>query len=345
MDQAEFKQRFDEMVNAAEKIYITAHEKPDDDAVASVLGVYAYVSRVLGKDARVIMTGEPTGAWKERDEQKTLEWSSDFMSISSEADLAIFMDGSNYKRFGQSVDSFDSSKTKSICIDHHPGEPDKFDLVFQDTTASAAAQLVYELFFADTDLDKDVAEDLMYGIIADTGNFKYVDASRSRVLGVAEEILNKSGLDIQPLADIVERITEKSFSAVKVLIKNTVNTELEGIPGLTYSFLSWQDVQNLDLVGSKGASAFYLANFLRKIEGHKWGFVVRAESPVKYSISFRASPNVVNVRELAMQMNGGGHVLAAGGEFIADNPNVTVEEVCQKILDKIAEMKDQIIVK
>lgn len=345
MDKKEFKQKFDQMVSATEKIYITSHEKPDDDAVASALGTYAYVTRVLHKPARVLVTGEATEIWKERDEQNSLEWVPDFLEVAHEADLVIFLDGCEYSRFGKLEESFDPKKTKTICIDHHPGEPDKFDLIFQDTSAAAAAQIVYEIFFSESEIDKDVAEDLMYGILADSGNFKFVDSYKSRVLGVAEDILNKSGLNIQLLSDTIERISEKAFEAVKVFVNNTTNMTIPGVPPLTYSFISHEDAVLVDKANSKGSSSFYMFNFLRKIEGHKWGFVVRPESPTKYNISFRSSPNVVNVRELAMKFNGGGHILAAGGEYVAEDTSITAEDVCKIILKTIEENKDQIVVK
>lgn len=336
MEKQEFKQKFDEMVSDAEKIYITCHEKPDDDAIASALGTYAYVTRVLNKPAQIIITAEATDIWKRRDEQGVLEWTENFFDVMNGAHLVIFLDASSYTRFGQPGDNFDPLKTKTICIDHHPGEPDKFDLIFQDTTAGAAAQLVYELLFTEG-IEVDVAEDLLFGILADTGNFKFVDATKSRVLGTVEEILNRSNLNIQIIADILERISEKAFESVKIYVQNTKNVEIPGIPPLTYSFISYEDAEKVDKANSKGSSAFYMFNFLRKIEGYEWGFVVRPETSTKYNISFRSSPGVMNVRELAMKFGGGGHVLAAGGELIVEDASVTVEQVCERILKVIAE--------
>jgi nanoRNase/pAp phosphatase (c-di-AMP/oligoRNAs hydrolase) len=94
----------------------------------------------------------------------------------------------------------------------------------------------------------------------------------------------------------------------------------------------------------KGGSVAYMVYFLRKIGGYGWGFVVRPVNEKEFSLSFRALPGTVDCQKIAQAFNGGGHKLAAGGEYKTDQ-KTSAEEVCRLVIERIKEIKNEITVK
>lgn len=340
MNKSDFKQKFDELVTSAENIMITTHVRPDADAISSAVATAKYISS-LGKSAQIKISGEETDVWDWVAGASEILWVEDALVEANSHDLAIFLDGSEYSRFGEAETGLREDLTK-ICIDHHPGEPDKFDLLFQEPKYSATAQMVLDLLFTHY-VEQETAHALLVGILGDTGGLRFVSPERAFVLEDVKYLVETAGVDIQTITNKFDTMSEEVLEIMKILITNIVNVELPGLPPLTYSCLPVSEAEKHNQADVKNATGSFMFNFIRKVEGHPWGFILRPDNDKNFSVSFRALPDSVNVRELAIQFDGGGHVLAAGGELHFDEPK-TSEEVCEIILAKIVEVKNKIII-
>lgn len=343
MDRAEFKTKFTEMVQAAGNVVITTHVRPDGDAVASALSMQMYLQNHLGLKSEVVITGAQTDIWDKWDTEGVIQWVSDALKVCAEADLVIALDGAEYKRFGYDPDKLAKSTAKKICIDHHPDEPDQFDLIWKDDTAVAAAQLVFELLYKDEKVSVAEAEMLVLGILSDTAILRYISPNRARVLGEVEELVGVGNIDIQLLATEIEQVSQEEFEVARECMQNTRNVDVDGLPGFTYTFLDYDFYTKYDPEMGKRGTLIFMLHFLRKIEGYGWGFVLRPVTEKEYSLSFRALPSTVDCQKIAQAFNGGGHKLAAGGEYKTEQ-KTSAEEVCKLVIEKIKGIKDEVTV-
>lgn len=339
MQNAEFKQKFDEMVGSAEKILVTTHEKPDPDAIGCVLAVREYlVSNFSGKEVQVTISGAKTKAWDFLSAAKHIVWVEDVFAELEKFDLAIFLDASQLSRFTPNEPP-EKLDIKSICIDHHSNEPDNFDLIFLDSTAVSASELVYEALFQDSEeLSKEVAEIIMTGIIGDSGSFRFVGPRNVRVLSTARELVERAQLEIKPVVLNTIKIDRQQFELMQILVKNIYFVEAaNGIPAFVYSYFPKEVLNSgVEMQLIKLTKNSFLFDYIGKVTGYDWGFVANPQSETVWGISFRSGPGGPNVKLLANKLSGGGHIFAAGGEIEVDS-GLGAEAVCEKVISVIRE--------
>lgn len=344
MTKAEFKVKFIAMVQAAERIVITTHIRPDGDAISSALSMQMYLQDHLKKESRIVISGSQTATWDKWDKERVIEWVPDALKLYSEADLVIALDAPEYGRFGYEKDEFSKSGVSKICIDHHPDVPDKFDLLFQDSNGAATAQLLYEIFLQEEEVGEHLATILMMGILADTGSFRFVSPQKSRVLDVVRDLVNKGGVEIQTLVSELDKVSLEDMEVIKTCVENFRFESVPGMTGIAYSFLEGSEATDADPEAIKMATRQFMYSFLLRVEEHGFGFMVRPITGKEFSLSFRALPGTVDCQRIAQAFNGGGHKLAAGGEYVTDE-NMSAEEVCKLVIEKIKGIKDEIIAK
>jgi nanoRNase/pAp phosphatase (c-di-AMP/oligoRNAs hydrolase) len=249
-----------------------------------------------------------------------------------------------WNRASYTPELIDPGKFTTICIDHHPNEPDPFDLDLSDVNAASATQRVYTLFLRDekeTLVIPEIAKLLMYGLLADSGSFRYVNVAKADTLMIAHELVKLGNLDIQLLEDDIEQLSVEEFEVVQTYVRNMKNIELSGIPPLSYSFIPRDYYGKYSEGVLKNAGMRFKHLFIRQIKGHNWGFVVSPYANGEINVSFRSKPGAPNIRDLAVLFGGGGHIRAASG-FYDPRPgeeNIDSEEVCQRVIEVIKNTK------
>ena len=334
---SKFTQKFIQLVEEANSIVITAHTSPDDDSVASVLGVYAYMKRIFpSKKTRIIYSGDKVRRYSVFKNYDLIEFVPDMTDHLGNADLLIMLDGSQYSRFTQKPEVLREFKGKTVCIDHHSSPIDKFTLTLVDPTSPSNAEIIYRCFFRDSIEQKEI-EIILLGILGDTGVFGYLKPNQLGTFDTAKRLLKHGGIEIQEFLSRYSTIQEKAFEIVRELIKNTKNTKVDGWPPHTFTFITreWFETGKYTDAETSEATHLYMTTFLRTLEGHGWGFVVSPETDGTCGISLRSLPGSVNVRDMMEKMQlGGGHDRAAGGTFKPSNPGerVKVEDCIAKVV-------------
>jgi len=328
--------KIDLILRQSKNVLITSHLQPDPDAICSALGMYDYVLKEY-PDLKVdcYMNGEKLEAYSGLKNYDNIKWISELADVVNNYDTLVFTDGSQTSRFTNKVDSIDLTKFKTICIDHHKNEFSKFDAMVLEPDEPSASQLIYKYFFRDSRhlVDSYVAEVLLTGILSDTGMLKFIRSNSLSTFDYVKELIEISDLDLKMIEDKYFSLTASDWDIISELIKNIVKVDNVSKPFL-YSYLpiEFLDKYSLNLV-KQGKSKFQML-FATSIDKYKWSFVASPSSSTKINLSFRSSPGVVNVRQLAENFGGGGHDLAAGGELsIIENEPFT--NVCLKIVDKI----------
>ncbi len=323
-----FIKEFDKQTTSAKDIVITAHISPDDDAISSVLSVYAYLTKhrkVSSSKVRMIFTGKETDRWKYFKNFEKVEFVDDLANELVSTDLLIALDGSGWYRFSKK-ESIRQFEGYTICIDHHPNPEDKHDLHLVATNYTACAEILYLLFFKNLNFDKDTAETLFLGIWGDTGGMRFVRPDEEDAFPIVGNLINKFGINIQTLTAQYQKIDMNIFSLITALMKNTEIKKVEGWPAFQWSYLEPKYLKKGYTDNQyKTGYHMYMDQYLRMIEGADWGFVVIPKEGGVCGISFRSLPQSVNVRKIAEAINGGGHDRAAGGEIKVRNPKKAFE--------------------
>lgn len=331
--------KFQEIIKSSQKILITSHKFPDWDAVCSLLSMYDYLSKAYPEKDYGLYFSEknPYESFNFLKNYEKIQWVEDIVSVINNFDTFIFLDGNTLNRFAHKEEKINLTKFKSICIDHHPGEPDNFNLSIIEINQASCSQLIYKTFFRGRNelLDREVAETILTGILGDTNTFSYINSAKSDTLLYGKELLDIGNFDLQTLELRLSQSTVREFELLRILINNTKNITIQGKPQLTYTFLPLSYFGRYSKEEIRNASAKYKNAILRQVNKHNWGFVITPDYEDTLGISFRSTPGAPNVQKLAQAFNGGGHVMAAGGSYEIDDKVKDSEDLVELILEYI----------
>jgi nanoRNase/pAp phosphatase (c-di-AMP/oligoRNAs hydrolase) len=319
---ANFVSAFFTLAEKSNHIVITGHESADDDSLSSVLSIFhLLISRYPEKNIRMCYTGEAENRFAIFQNYSQIEFSEDMANILGKTDLLIMLDGGDFGRFSHHPEIL-KKIPHTICIDHHASQPDSFSLSLIIPTSPACSQIVYQTFFANQKIDKNLAEIFLWGILGDTGNLVYLKPFQIDTLAIIQKLLEISQIEIQEFLAGYQSISQKILSVVLEFIKNTRFITIAGWPPLQYSFIDQDYMKSNQLSDNQISEAGHLygSEYVRTITGYTWGFVLTPRSDGNVNISCRSLPKSVNVRILMEKMKiGGGHDRASGGTFVRGN--------------------------
>ncbi len=187
--------RFQAFLEQQDRILLTTHENPDGDGTGAMLGLAHYL-RSLGKQVRIVVSPALPGFVKFMDAEG---WVESFDPQGAHRDLAgwpsawVLVDASEPHRMGPLLPLFQATRARRVCLDHHLKEaPEGFDEEFTDPSASASAELVYDLAAGRMarPLPLAMAEALYAGVVDDTGNFRFSNAT-AKVHRLAADLIEQ----------------------------------------------------------------------------------------------------------------------------------------------------------
>ena len=166
------------------KVVITAHQKPDPDAMGSSLGLFHFL-RQFGHEVQVI---SPTnwaaflnwmpGCEHVLDFERENEKSVRFLE---EADWIFCLDFNTLSRTKKMLPVLEQSKALKILIDHHrEPQTEKFQWGISDTGKSSTSEMVYDFICNSGHPDKvnmEIMQCLYAGLIGDTGSFRFASST------------------------------------------------------------------------------------------------------------------------------------------------------------------------
>ena len=162
------------------QIAITTHQKPDADAMGSVLALKHFLVQ-FGHQVSVVsptnwagwvnwMPGVKEVIDYEQDRQKA-------DAVLNKAEWLFCLDFNIFYRTKTMTEKLKEMKCVKILIDHHQ-EPDQasFDYGVSDTSKSSTCEMVYDLIIASGQADKinnEISECIYAGVVGDTGSFRF----------------------------------------------------------------------------------------------------------------------------------------------------------------------------
>jgi phosphoesterase RecJ-like protein len=299
------RERVLERIREDSRFVLAAHERPDGDALGSLVGMHGLLS-ALGKDSLIFIAPD--------DLPLPLEYrffAPEGMIQTAPADVAertvVFLDCGNIDRNSASV-LHDGKHL--LNIDHHHDNTRFGTLDHVVPGASCTAEIVWDLMRClDVRPTPAVAQALYVGLITDTGRFMYENTG-PRAHEMAADLIG-AGVDVQAVyRQLYEEIPEGKLSLLALALAQVRRFDSGG---LTLAALSAGDF------GKAGAEESYsegIIDHLRAVQGTKVAALVReltsGERKGQYKVSLRATDDDVDVSVIARAQGGGGHRRAAG---------------------------------
>jgi phosphoesterase RecJ-like protein len=294
--QADAARSISNMLKKSKSVMITAHLRPDGDAIGSVVGM-GLALKAGGKKTQLVLK-DPIPV-----RYRFLKGTESILHAPKEAfDLSIALDCGDLPRLGD----FFKDQKPDINIDHHITNENfaRVNLVMPEQVATSAilAEYLPQWGFP---LDTDSASALCMGLLTDTNGFRIPTVS-PETLELAARLMRQGA----PLPEIYQQsLTSQSLQTSKLWGLALTKLQLEN--GLLWTSITNQD---RELAGYNGRDDAEITNFLTSVEGCKVAILFNEQSAEKVKVSWR-SRNHVDVAKLAQHYNGGGHPNAAGAEI------------------------------
>ena len=306
-------EQFYPILNQPFKAVITAHQKPDGDAMGSMLGLYHFLKQ-LGHEVTVI---SPTNWAQFLDWMPGVEQVIDFEANKNEAseivaaaDYVFCLDFNILHRTKHLEPIIRDSKALKILIDHHQ-QPDNpsFAYGISDVKMSSTCEMIYDFIVQSGHsnlINIDIATCLYTGLMTDTGSFRFPSTTAS----VHKIVAHLKELGLQH-AKIHENIYDNSTEGRLKFMGNAFLNRMTVLPEFKTAVMAIpkSDIYKFEL---KTGDTEGLVNYLLSIEGIKFAAIlIDREEERKWS--FRSKGNFdVNIFART-HFEGGGHANAAGG--------------------------------
>jgi bifunctional oligoribonuclease and PAP phosphatase NrnA len=299
------RERVLERIREDSRFVLAAHERPDGDALGSLVGMQGLLS-ALGKDSVMFVAPD--------DLPLPLEYrffALDGLIQAPPVDVAertvVFLDCGNIDRNSASV-LHDGKHL--LNIDHHHDNTRFGTLDHVVPGASCTAEIVWDLMHGlGVGPTPAVAEALYIGLITDTGRFMYENTS-PRAHEMAADLIG-AGVDVQT---VYRRLYEEMPEGKLALLALALGQVCRFDAGeLTLAALSAEDFRKADAEESYSEG---IIDHLRAVQGTKVAALVReltsGERKGQRKVSLRATDDDVDVSVIARAQGGGGHRRAAG---------------------------------
>lgn len=301
-----------EIIAEAKKIAVVTHIGPDGDALGALTAVGLYL-RSLGKSVTL---------YCESDIPRRFDFlaliDSVQKNVPSDAvyDLLIAVDCGDVERMGRPFTSISTPPLGLINIDHHITNTRFGTVNVVGETAVSATEVLFEIFDEmGVEIKPDLATSLLTGLVTDTLAFRTVGVT-GNTLKIAGALVDAGG-ELGMIT--MQTMTLKSPSTL--LLWKIGMSKVRFSDGLYWIAISKGDRKKANYLGL-GASG--LVNFLADIEDAAMGCVLMEADDGTLRVSFRCRPPF-DVAEVAINLGGGGHALAAGCKL--DGPFAKAEKM------------------
>ncbi|MBM6617476.1 DHH family phosphoesterase [Bacillus suaedaesalsae] len=311
------KEQILEAIERFDTIIIHRHVRPDPDAYGSQVGLAEILKESYPKKSIYVVGKEEESL----SFLKTMDTVTDDMY---EGALVIVCDTANKERI---CDNRYHLGSLLIKIDHHPNEDPYGDILWVNTNASSASEMIYEFYLYGKDkgltLNQEGARLIYAGIVGDTGRFLF-PSTNVHTFKYAGELV-EYGFDFTSIYE--------NLYTTKVNVAHLSGYVLQNFtlsPNGVGSMVIKKDILGKYNVTPSVASG--LVGSLGSISGIKaWVFFVEEEDQIR--VRLRSKGPVIN--KIAAKYRGGGHPMAAGASIYsweeAEEVMADLEQLCDPI--------------
>lgn len=323
-------EKIKQILENSNSILIITHKGPDIDAFCSVL--------ILLQALKKIYPEKNIQAEARQTPSINLPTMKDINIVekidNTSFDTLVITDAGSVQLCTDESDNVDITNKQVIIIDHHDTilEHDENVLLINNNASSATEEIITilkNIYKEKFIITEDIAQLTQYGIVADTGRFLY-DITTPNSLRICAEMMEISPIDMEEFVYKNEKFPREATLAIQEYLKT-----LTIIGDMAYMYID-RDIttQNSDLrKGVSEAQAFLRDKYLRFIQGVHWGFIIKPSNTAddEWFISFRSTNGYQDVKVIAEELGGGGHMYASGVPMKANS----IEEVLERTLNVV----------
>jgi phosphoesterase RecJ-like protein len=301
-----------DLLSRSQSVLVLTHQRPDGDALGSMLGL-AHMLRASGKKAYPVLAEGMSSVFR------YLPGSGEVRSeLPGAYDLTILVDCADRERI--SLPESASALPIDLLIDHHVtnGRFAKINLV--EPGAASTAEYIADLAGGlNLTIPREAATCLMAGVVTDTLGFRTPNTG-IHTLEVAVALIRAGA----SLSESVERtLHRRSFASARYWGAGL--SRLARDEEIVWTSLTLADRAAAGYPGRDDAD---LVNILSSIDGHEVAVMFIEQDGGKIKISWRVVAGL-DVTSLAISFGGGGHP-AASGAIIAGGLDEVREEVLRR---------------
>ncbi len=308
-----------EAIRKASSIAILSHYSPDPDAFGSSCGL-ALALRASGKTVSIINQDGPVEKLAFIPGANTI-----LASLNGNFDLLIVCDCGDIKRVGESLEDAVKAHPAVINLDHHASNDCFGNIHLLDETASSSAELVLELIeFLTITIDSSIATALLFGMVADTGSFRYSSTSAHTLESAAR--LVRHGASLHKVCD--QLFSQASLTTIRLHAEVLSSLRLLEDSKVCVLVVPPEMVQRLS---ARSEDSEGLVEKGRDIQGVRVSALIRWVDDL-WRISLRSRDPRWDVSVVAKEFGGGGHKAAAAFRWRNSLP-----ELEAKLLPRLCE--------
>ncbi len=289
-----------QLIDSAERILLTMHERMDGDDGGSVLALALHLEKQGKNITLAIKKGVPPSL-------KFLPGSEKIADDIDHADFDLLITCGCSTKDRSGSENIINLKIPTINFDHHPDNTLFGDVNVVDSAKSSVAELVYDFFvFHNWTITHEVATCLLTGIITDTGGFMHSN-TQSSTLKAAATLLKKGA---QTAKIIRHTFKGKNANILKAWGKAMENSFYDAKHKIIYGIMTQKDLAELGELPQAAFEGF--AETLNTFPGARFAMFLRQDGDIIKG-SLRSDPyKKTDVSEIAKIFGGGGHKMAAG---------------------------------
>jgi len=308
-----YKEVWEKIMNA-KSIVLVSHIHPDGDTLGSSLGLYS-VLKELGKRVSLFNATK-------NELPREFDFLEGYSKIQNKFpkffDLIISCDSASLDRL-----QIEKTSCTLMNIDHHKSNTDFGDYNIVIPTASSAGMVVYKILKSNNvKIPKASATALYTSLVEDTNFFRYggVDAS---TLDAASDLL-KCGANPELIAKKIR--SRQSLAKTRLIAYMLSNFHLH-VNGMVASIVF--DNTILEETGARRSDTKNIVSMLRDIVNVKVSFMFLEEKN-SFKVSLRSDGDI-DVSNIALSYNGGGHKGAAGFNIEKSSLETTHNDIIERI--------------
>ncbi|MBE6837586.1 MAG: bifunctional oligoribonuclease/PAP phosphatase NrnA [Ruminococcus sp.] len=304
-------------LESCDNVTILTHKSPDGDTLGAGFALCRYL-RLQGKKANVVNSDPLPERYS-----FLYDWYEPMKFVEK---TVIAVDIADTKLLGHNLEEYAEEGRIDLCIDHHVSNKYYAKYTYVNASASAACQIIYELFrYIGASIDKTIAKCLYTGIATDTGCFKYENTTSAAHIAVSE--LMKYNIDYAS----INRNMFDVKSRARIRIEQAVTNNMEFFFDDRCAVIVIT-AQMMEESGMEPAEFDGLASIPLQVEGVEMGITIKQRHENVWKLSVRTTDNI-DASKFCQKFGGGGHIRAAGCELTG-----TLDEVKEIIRNNASEL-------
>ncbi len=288
-------------------IALFCHVRPDGDTMGSAFALKKALEK-LGKTVEVFCDD----SFPEKYNFLGLRFSTNY---SGNFDALVAVDCAELTRMGNYAFKFSGKNTFNI--DHHISNTRYAEYNYISEKASNAENIFDLITELDIELDNEIANLILLGIVTDTGGFAHKNVTDS-TLSTASKLLG-FGADLNYIMYNSIKAQTKNRADLFAFVMSKLRFFFDGQLGI--ATVMKKDIEKFQ---AKSGDTEGFIDFVMNIDTVKVGICLMQVTERSFKASFRSKG--VDVNEIATLFGGGGHKLASGCQISGE-----YEEIVDKL--------------